>query len=148
MAGNKDPLHRALASHPYGMVWCDVGMLPIAFGFCPNAVAWFLEMQRWKGVENLPYPQNDGRMTPLYNENGGIDAIIVTMHERINERNADGGIALLVHEATHIKQYIMKHIGERKPSKEFEAYLMHHIMLELLKAYRQTRGKSNVNRDT
>jgi hypothetical protein len=43
--------------------------------------------------------------------------------------------ALLVHEATHIKQKLMLSIGEKEPSPEFEAYTMQNICQELFCAY-------------
>jgi hypothetical protein len=40
--------------------------------------------------------------------------------------------AMLVHEGTHIVQEIMSHIGEKKPSDEFQAYIMQKVCLELM----------------
>lgn len=40
-----------------------------------------------------------------------------------------------VHEAVHIKQYIMEHIEESKPSAEFEAYLIQSIFNEIIRQY-------------
>ncbi len=44
-------------------------------------------------------------------------------------------VAMLVHEATHIKQQFMTFIGERAPSAEFEAYVMQNLTRSLLDEY-------------
>lgn len=41
-------------------------------------------------------------------------------------------LAMLVHEAVHIKQHYMRHIGEAEPSVEFEAYCTQWISLVLM----------------
>lgn len=43
--------------------------------------------------------------------------------------------AMLVHEAVHIWQWYKKRIGEKKPSKEFEAYSIQCISQRLMQAY-------------
>jgi predicted Zn-dependent protease len=43
--------------------------------------------------------------------------------------------AVLVHEATHVKQALMRSIGETQPSDEFEAYTMQRITCELFTEY-------------
>jgi len=51
--------------------------------------------------------------------------------------------ALLVHEATHIKQRVMSVIGEDEPSAEFEAYMMQNIAGNLMQSFvAQTGGKN------
>ena len=44
-------------------------------------------------------------------------------------------VALLAHEAVHVKQKYMEFIGERDPSPEFEAYVVQNIVQELVLAY-------------
>lgn len=44
-------------------------------------------------------------------------------------------IGLIVHEVTHVKQYIMEQISEHNPSDEFEAYTMQEITKNLIKDY-------------
>lgn len=45
--------------------------------------------------------------------------------------------AMLVHEATHIKQHLMETIGEKNPSREFEAYCMQTISMHLMLEYKR-----------
>lgn len=50
-------------------------------------------------------------------------------------------VAVLVHEATHVKQGYMEWISEASPSAEFEAYTMQALTATLLSQYRaKTRG--------
>lgn len=44
-------------------------------------------------------------------------------------------IGLLAHECVHIKQFVMKNIGEDKPSDEFEAYFVQDIVTDLVEDY-------------
>jgi hypothetical protein len=44
-------------------------------------------------------------------------------------------VALLAHEAVHVKQELMDYIGETKPSAEFEAYTVQNIVQNLLEEY-------------
>lgn len=44
-------------------------------------------------------------------------------------------IGLIVHEVTHVKQYIMAQISEHSPSDEFEAYTMQEIAKNLIQDY-------------
>ena len=46
--------------------------------------------------------------------------------------NPLGIVGLAVHEATHVKQDLLRFIGEHNPSVEFEAYLMQHISEEII----------------
>lgn len=49
--------------------------------------------------------------------------------------------SLICHEAVHIWQEIRKHIGEKAPSDEFEAYSIQSILQTLLYEYDRLRGK-------
>lgn len=50
--------------------------------------------------------------------------------------------ALLAHEAVHIKQELMKNIGEETPGAEIEAYAVQNAVLELLGSYIKQAKKS------
>lgn len=41
-------------------------------------------------------------------------------------------IGLLTHECVHIKQFVMKLIGEDKPSDEFEAYFVQDLVADIV----------------
>ena len=44
-------------------------------------------------------------------------------------------IAILVHEATHVKQFLMERWGEEHPGKEHEALLMEYLSKSLISAH-------------
>jgi len=48
--------------------------------------------------------------------------------------------ALLVHEATHLKQWILEEIGEHYPGREIEAYIMQNLSQCLMVSYRDQVG--------
>ena len=64
-----------------------------------------------------------------------IVALRVTKKHSLMQVNA-----MLVHESVHIWQAFKQHIGERKPSREFEAYAIQTIAQRLMESY-DDRGK-------
>lgn len=59
--------------------------------------------------------------------NNGLVCAIWINPDRIVGRELSDILGLIVHEATHVKQHIMEHFGEDKPSVEFEAYTIQNI---------------------
>ena len=129
------------------VVWCDRGWMPTYYGFCPSEKAWRREMKRLAAndgmdVERVPYPTADARATSL-EADGKRLLYIVTVSERLNDQIANDPAALcclMVHEAVHVWQGIREHIGEKSPSIEFEAYSIQAITLNLVDAFKLTRG--------
>jgi len=68
-------------------------------------------------------------------EKDGKTSFIVTLR---NWKGVDpiDVAGLIVHEATHIKQGVMRIIGEDNPSKEFEAYMMQNISANLMQCFK------------
>lgn len=60
---------------------------------------------------------------------------IVVVRLIANDLSLVEAIGLIVHEVTHVKQYIMEQISEHNPSDEFEAYTMQEITKNLIKDY-------------
>jgi hypothetical protein len=83
------------------------------------------------------YPDSDARTTSF--EKADALRILVTLHERNDNRDPVGVVGLLVHEAVHVWQGMQDHIGESQSSKEEEAYAIQLISQELMVAYSQTR---------
>lgn len=122
------------------VIWCDRGFQPLYYGFCPDEAAWKREMKRLK-VE-CPYPTTDGRCTSFDNAKGGDKCILVTIAKHIDRKHDKVAIAALVaHEAVHVWQHVKEAMGETEPSREFEAYAVQHIFLQLLSAYSKTRKR-------
>ena len=49
-------------------------------------------------------------------------------------------IGLIVHEANHVKQFIMEAISEHNPSDEFESYTVQEITRNLTQDYFKSKG--------
>lgn len=126
------------------IIWGNRGWFNPAYGFCPNEAAWKHAMKTFEWVHpehaKTPYPTTDASCT-RFCEKRGI-TLVVSLSAHLDKKKDPAGVmGLLVHEATHVWQYIRKDIGEKKPSVEFEAYAMHNITTELWKAYHKTRAK-------
>lgn len=121
------------------VVWCNRGLLPVYFGFCPNERAWRRELKRLGCAGE--YPQSDARVSFFVKKNGSPHCAIVTVNETIDKHDGLSVAALIAHEATHVWQRCCEVMGEENPSIEFEAYSIQHILGSLLIAYEDTRRK-------
>lgn len=119
------------------VIWVARGWQPSFIGFCPSEAAWKREAKRLK--HNEPYPTTAGRCCVF--EEGGKRCIIVTLADGIEDRLKHVEvIGLIVHEATHVLQFVLEKMDERNPSPEFEAYSMQAIVQNLYQAWSETRG--------
>jgi len=131
-----------MKGQPYHMktVWRKISWLPYYFGFCPNEIAWDKEMKRFNMSPWEPYPDSDGNCAHFTNDGDGHACSIVTLNHK--KRSSEAALALLTHEGMHVWRQTLKYIGERKPSSEFEAYAMQHIVCGLVTGYEESgRGK-------
>lgn len=93
------------------------------------------------GHHDAPYPKNSGCCTVFHETIGNGECILVTMADGVeSNRTLVEIVGLLVHEATHVWQYVLKHMNEVAPSPEFEAYSMQAISQALIDAFDTTRG--------
>lgn len=70
-------------------------------------------------------------------ERGGKIVCIVCMHPDALQADPIEVAATLVHEAVHVFQRLCDSIGEREPSREFEAYSIERISEQLMREYRR-----------
>lgn len=80
----------------------------------------------------LQKSDRQGNASFVYSEDNHI--IVV----QIDDSNLDDKLtvlSLIVHEATHVKQFLCEHIGEHSPSAEFEAYTVQQITHNLFVEY-------------
>jgi hypothetical protein len=63
-------------------------------------------------------------------KDGSMPAAIVCINVNRDD-DVIRSLTILAHEATHVKQSLMRAIGEDKPSDEFEAYTVENICMEL-----------------
>lgn len=122
------------------VIWCDRGWQPMFFGFCPSEKAWKKEVKRLGHID-ADYPAASGCCTVFHETKGQGECILVTVIDGAeNKHSMIEIVGLLVHEATHVWQHILKNIGEKSPSIEFEAYSMQAISMALIDAFDKTRG--------
>ena len=57
------------------------------------------------------------------------------------ERTLPENHALLLHEAVHVWQRVKALMGEKEPSKEFEAYSIQRIALDLFNMYEESEAR-------
>lgn len=119
--------------------WINNGYFPSRVGFVPDEASWRANMKRL-GVKNEEYSESPGKCWD-FRRNDNDQCILVTLGDEADTRDILEVYGLLVHEATHVMQYMMDNIGESFPSSEFEAYTVQHIALGLMLGYNKTRGK-------
>lgn len=108
------------------------------YGFCPSKKAWTRLMRRLKVKDPAPYPEVAGSCTQIRRDDGEV-VVIVTVHERMDDANPIAIAGVIVHEATHVFQFICEAVGEEEPGRETQAYAMQNIVMGLLDAYNTTR---------
>ena len=88
---------------------------------------------RLAGKDSKPWVEDGAgaTLTVLVNDVGEL-CTIVAMHPVSSLVNA---YSILVHEAVHVWQAYIDHIGETKPSEEFMAYSIQAISKELMNQY-------------
>lgn len=122
------------------VLWLDQGWQPAYIGFCPTKKAWKREMRRMGIKDAAAFPAASGT-TNTFEDKSGKLSIIVTLAEGVEKSVSRIQIAgLLAHEATHVWQFVRKHMGEHEPSVEFEAYSVQAIFQNLYRAWFDTRG--------
>jgi hypothetical protein len=98
----------------------------------------FLQVMRklkiHKGVPEWVSPGARATMHECTNPSGQL-VCIVCMRDW-EERDPISVAGVLVHEAVHVFQTFCESIGEKTPSKEFEAYSIQHISQQLTYSFR------------
>lgn len=123
--------------------WIDRGWQPVFLGFCPSKKAWDAAMKEFKIEEPPEYPVSSGCTQYVCNDKTGEAAILVVLNGD-DKQPLLNIIGLMVHEATHVFDFICEFINEDEPSREFKAYSIQMITMELLEAWRRTRRKGEI----
>lgn len=117
--------------------WYEFARLPYSYAFCPSERAWRLT-GKFTYCGSHPYPTSGGS-TMLFQRRDTKQRCAVVLIN--NDKRTPQMVAeLLVHEAMHVWRDMCETIGEQKPSAEFEAYGLMHIISDLFEGYRKTRG--------
>ena len=106
--------------------YCEMGIVPIHFGFCTNEAAFHKEMKRLD-INNNSFVSDGYAATThsLHNHKTGENVILVCISkDAIKSHNFVEVVGLIVHECTHVWQYVQAAMNEQCPSSEFEAYTM------------------------
>ena len=116
--------------------WCDRTMFRGPYYCLVTTPKLFAKELKRLGIKDsrnyTASPSSDA--TCFEFEHHGKTSFIVTL------KNWEGAdpievAGLIVHEATHIKQHVMRIIGEKNPSAEFEAYMMQNIAANLMQCF-------------
>lgn len=113
----------------FGWGWLSA---PLRYTLCTTEEEFNSEMDRLKLVIGRPNWTKAGHATTHTLENVDEGVVCIVCIEATADRSYNEHVALLVHEAVHIFQYMCKEWGEKKPSKEFQAYGIQRISLDLI----------------
>jgi len=116
--------------------WCNRALFTGPYYCLVTTPALFKQELLRMGIkDDLDFTANPTSNGTCYElESKGKAAFIVTIKgwEDADPLEVAG---LIVHEATHIKQHVMRIIGEKKPSDEFEAYMVQNIAMNLMQCF-------------
>lgn len=120
--------------------WCDRTMFYFPYYYCCVTTPALFEQE----LRKLEIPERDW---PTYLHNPEANATVWELKTPKGDKvfiitisgwEGKEGIemaGLLVHEATHIKQEVLKAMGEKNCSDEFEAYMMQNIAQNLMQCF-------------
>lgn len=123
--------------------YCNRTMLEAQhIGLCLDEKEFERELRRLKVPErDWPTFTHNGHAATHFFVNGDAGRTAIVCMGPHKGRSLEQVYCLLVHEATHIWQDEMKHINEKEPGEEIEAYGIQNISQVLMVAYREMRGK-------
>jgi hypothetical protein len=103
----------------------NMGQWPLFVGFTTSEKAFKREMKRLQ--VSIPFiPNERSTAAAHYLERGGDLTVIITMRP-CKGKPVEQIAGLLAHEAVHVAQQLWENIGESKPGREAEAYLVQMI---------------------
>lgn len=123
--------------------WAGSSLLdtPIEYGLYLNPKD-FARALKKMGLPNwdkeIFIPEGKGACVNVYDSESGKTIAFVCLNQEKVERESlhlNQVHALLLHEAVHVWQHIKDAIGEKNPSKEFEAYSVQRISQNLFYLY-------------
>jgi|GWRWMinimDraft_5_1066013.scaffolds.fasta_scaffold22550_2 hypothetical protein len=103
--------------------YMHLGILPTNFAFCMCEKSFKSEMKKIGFNDVKMIVGGDATCHTSTTDNGNYAFVCIEL-EKVKSSTPDKIIGLVVHECTHAWQFIRKSIGEKKPSAEFEAYIM------------------------
>lgn len=129
--------------------WIDRDLVASScyIGLCQSEKSFHKELKRLS-IPERKWPEwvskgADACVQHIYKVDGSGDVLFVCVGD-CTKRKPSEIVGILIHEAVHVWQSIRKDMGEKKPSKEFEAYSIQNIAQKLIVSYKTKRkGKGN-----
>lgn len=110
--------------------YCGMGPWPMYLGFTTSEDDFGKEMERLCVSNPPPFLGSDHAHATLHTFDApsfsGLTCII-TMEKQPRKKAVEQIAGLLAHEATHVAQLLWEYIGEDRPGKEAEAYLVQSV---------------------
>jgi len=121
-------------------VWTDPALVisPYRVALCLTEKQYVEELRALEIPKKLRSPfvlEGCGATTHTFDNLSGNPSVILVCLKGDPRQTLNQVHALIVHEATHVWQWVKKMLGEDEPSKEFEAYSLQSITRGLFDAY-------------
>ena len=126
-----------------GVISRDVGYFPYSFALAVGKEQKDVFLKKI-GCDNIPAPKSTSLAT-ANNISGSWYGTLVTIHDATSISGFKI-VEILIHEAVHVYQNLIKHIGESHPSTEFDAYTVHHISMELIADFERITGRELIRK--
>lgn len=107
--------------------YMHLGILPTNFAFCMSEKSFKKEMKTL-GFDNVQMILGGDATCHTAKTSNGNYAFVCIQLETIKTATLEQIIGLIAHECMHAWQFIKKSIGEKKPSSEFEAYIVQSLV--------------------
>lgn len=111
-----------MSAPPKGVSYIRGSAYPMYMGLATSEKAYKQEMVRLK-ISNAPPFTTADATTHFFPIEGRTPVCLVCLDPK-NEHDLVLNIGLLVHEATHVWQFLKREMGEDKPGWEIEAYFI------------------------
>ena len=108
------------------IAYANMGPWPVYVGFTKSRKAFGREMKRL-AIKGVPFLAPDhANASTHFLEHGGALTCIITLGST-KDRSIEQIASLIAHEAVHVAQEVWSSVGETKPGREAEAYLVQHV---------------------
>ncbi len=107
--------------------YMHLGVLPTNFAFCTSEKLFKKEMKAL-GFDDVQMIVGGDATCHTATTSNGCYAFVCIQLEKIKTATLEQIIGLVTHECVHAWQFIKKSIGEKKPSSEFEAYVVQSLV--------------------
>lgn len=115
-----------------GVHWIDLGQWPCRLAFVADEKGFARFNQAFcDGTIEPGYPKTDGGCCYKLQNPAGEPLFLLAVG-KASSRNQRA--CTIAHEAVHVMQFVLEHLGEEKPGIETQAYLVEHVLRNALQA--------------